>query len=99
MKLTHLLLGLVLSSGLFGAACGSSDSSNDSPLGGGGAGGTNTYTSGNWTCSDFMACKSGKLQLCCMSNQCKYVLGSKEYPCTGQADCESATDAAVSQCL
>lgn len=106
MTLTRLLLGLVLSSGLFffAAACGSSDSSdNNSPFGDGGgtggSGGVTTTSSGNWTCSDAMTCKNGKLQMCCTDTQCKYVLGSKEYPCTGQTDCQSSLTAALGQCM
>lgn len=111
MKLTRLLLGFVLSSGLLlFAACGSSDSKDENPFGGGGSGGGgggsggggaggSITTSGNWSCTDVMTCSSGKLQACCTATQCKYVIGSKEYPCTTQTNCTSAAESAVAACM
>ncbi len=92
MKLTRLLLGLVVSTGLFSAACGSSDSSNDdSPTGGSGGAGT-------YSCVFNMTCKDGNdLVTCCTSTQCKLVLGGTDYPCNGQ-DCQAVLKSTQSKC-
>ena len=48
-------------------------------------------------CMDTMDCGGTMMQSCCTPTQCKYVIGSEEFPCDG-TDCSSAANDAVAYC-